>query len=72
MDASQLDSKIAQIQVTSVTPYTDPEKSNDRQTEFEMNHDVDSFMFETPFTKDGRIRADPQEQWKRRTILHSK
>lgn len=28
-------------------------------------------MFETPFTKDGKVRGNPEEQWKRRTILTS-
>jgi hypothetical protein len=28
-------------------------------------------MFETPFTKDGKARGTPEDQWKRRTILTS-
>lgn len=44
----------------------------DRQTEFEQNHDISCFMFETPFTKDGKARGNPEEQWKRRTIITSK
>ncbi|KAJ8944837.1 hypothetical protein NQ314_009378 [Rhamnusium bicolor] len=41
----------------------------ERQTEFEQNHDINCFMYETPFTKDGKARGNPEEQWKRRTIL---
>lgn len=72
IDASQLDSKLAYIQVTSVAPHVEPEHAAERQTEFEINHDVDTFMFEAPFTKDGRVRANPEDQWKRRTVLYSK
>jgi hypothetical protein len=28
-------------------------------------------MFETPFTKDGKARGSPEDQWKRKTILTS-
>lgn len=59
-------------QVTSVTPHFDKlELESTRVTEFEQNHDVNTFMFETPFTKDGsnKPRAEPCDQWKRRTII---
>lgn len=72
IDPSQLDQKFAYIQVTSVTPYFDQQELEKRQTEFEISHDINCFMFETPFTKDGRIRGNPEEQWKRRTILKTK
>lgn len=71
IDINQLDPKLVYIQVTSVTPYFDKKELETRQTEFEMTHDISHFMFETPFTKDGRIRGSPEEQWKRRTILKS-
>ncbi|KAL3282071.1 hypothetical protein HHI36_005270 [Cryptolaemus montrouzieri] len=67
----ELDSKFAYIQVTHVTPYFEKEELEDRQTEFEQNHDINCFMFETPFTKDGKARGSPEEQWKRRTILET-
>lgn len=69
---SSLDPKLAYIQVTHVVPYFDKDESEERQTEFEQNHNVMTFMYETPFTKDGRARGNPEEQWKRRTILKSK
>ncbi|CAG9771792.1 unnamed protein product [Ceutorhynchus assimilis] len=65
---SDLDPKLAYIQVTHVTPYFE-KGLEDRQTEFEQNHNVSTFMYETPFTKDGKARGNPEEQWKRRTIL---
>uniref|UniRef100_A0A8D9FDQ4 Dedicator of cytokinesis protein 9 n=1 Tax=Cacopsylla melanoneura TaxID=428564 RepID=A0A8D9FDQ4_9HEMI len=72
IDANELDPKIAHIQVTSVTPHFDKlELETSRPTEFEQNHNVSTFMFETPFTKDGsnKPRAEPCDQWKRRTII---
>jgi len=46
---------------------------NDSVSEFERNHDVDSFVFETPFTRDGTGQSlnGPREQWKRQTIIKS-
>ncbi|KAI5737707.1 hypothetical protein M8J76_015984 [Diaphorina citri] len=72
INANELDPKIAHIQVTSVTPHFDKiDLESCRTTEFEQNHDVATFMFETPFTKDGsnKPRAEPCDQWKRRTII---
>jgi hypothetical protein len=69
---SELDPKMAYIQVTYVTPYFDEIELEFRLSEFERNHDISTFMFETPFTQEGsKSRGDPQEQWKRRTILTS-
>ncbi|XP_066143426.1 dedicator of cytokinesis protein 9 isoform X2 [Euwallacea fornicatus] len=65
----ELDPKLAYIQVTHLTPHFEKTELEDRQTEFEQNHDVRTFMYETPFTKDGRARGNPEEQWKRRTVL---
>ncbi|XP_038110959.1 dedicator of cytokinesis protein 9 isoform X3 [Culex quinquefasciatus] len=69
VDASTLDPKLAYIQVTHVTPYFCKDELEIRQTEFEQNHDVDTFMFETPFTPNGGARGSVEEQWKRRTVL---
>ena len=72
VDPSKLDQKLVHIQVTSVTPYFTKKELEVRQTEFETTHDINCFMFDTPFTKDGKVRGTPEEQWKRRTILKSK
>ncbi|PSN40266.1 Dedicator of cytokinesis protein 11 [Blattella germanica] len=69
INPSELDSKYAYIQVTHVTPYFEKLELEERQTEFEQSHDINCFMFETPFTKDGKARGNPEDQWKRRTIL---
>lgn len=71
VDAISLDQKTAYIQVTHVTPYWEKDETDERQTEFQQNHDIFTFMFETPFTKDGKARGSPENQWKRRTILKS-
>lgn len=69
---SDLDERFAYIQVTSVQPHFDcSELSQERITEFDKNHDVRRFMYETPFTKDGRARGNVEDQWKRKTILTS-
>lgn len=60
--------------MTHVTVYLKKEEQENRPTDFEQCHDVNNFMFETPFTKEfGKPRASsPADQWKRRTILKSK
>ncbi|XP_015124186.1 dedicator of cytokinesis protein 11 isoform X2 [Diachasma alloeum] len=69
IDKTLLDTKVAYIQVTHVTPYFENKELETRVTEFQHNHDVSSFMFETPFTKEGKPHGNPEDQWKRRTIL---
>jgi dedicator of cytokinesis protein 9/10/11 len=73
VNANELDPKFAYIQITHVTPYFIKDELETRQTEFEQNHDIDTFMFETPFTKNGGgARCSlVEDQWKRRTILTS-
>ncbi|XP_035917341.1 dedicator of cytokinesis protein 11 isoform X2 [Anopheles stephensi] len=69
VDQSTLDPKIAYIQVTHVTPYYCKDELEMRPTEFEQNHDVDTFMYETPFTASGSAHGAVEDQWKRRTVL---
>lgn len=72
MNVNDLDPKIAYIQVTHSKPYFCKDELETRQNFFEQNHDVDTFQFETPFTKGGTAHGSVEEQWKRRTILTSK
>lgn len=65
----ELDAKLAYIQVTHCVPYF--VDSDDRRNDFEQSHDVDSFIYETPFTKGGAARGAVCDQWKRKTILKS-
>jgi dedicator of cytokinesis protein 9/10/11 len=71
VDTKDLDPRFAYIQVTHVTPYFDDKELVDRQTDFERNNNIRRFMFETPFTKDGRTHGDIENQWRRRTVITS-
>lgn len=51
VDADELDSRYAYIQVTHVTPYFSDEENLSRQTEYERNNNINKFVFETPFTR---------------------
>lgn len=70
---AELDARLAYVQITHVTPwFCKDELEWERQTDFEQNHVVDTFAFETPFTRGGGARSGAvEEQWKRRTILTS-
>lgn len=41
----------------------------DRQTEFERNHNINIFVFETPFTLEGKAHGKLEDQWKRRVLV---
>uniref|UniRef100_A0A8C4WV33 Dedicator of cytokinesis 9 n=1 Tax=Eptatretus burgeri TaxID=7764 RepID=A0A8C4WV33_EPTBU len=66
VNAKDLDPKLAYIQVTYVTPHIE---DKDRRTDFERNHNVRRFAFETPYTLSGKKQGGVEEQCKRRTIL---
>lgn len=68
---NELDSKLAYIQVTHVIPFFSKDELDQRLNEFEQNHDVDTFMYETPFTKSGAARGSVEDQWKRKTVIKS-
>ncbi|XP_075153497.1 dedicator of cytokinesis protein Ziz isoform X2 [Haematobia irritans] len=69
VDINELDPKLAYIQVTHVIPFFTKDELDQRLNEFEQNHDVDTFMYETPFTKSGTARGSVEEQWKRKTVI---
>lgn len=69
VNPKDLDPKTAYIQVTYVTPYFDEKELGERQTQFERSNNIRCFMFETPFTNDGKAHGLIEEQQKRRTIL---
>uniref|UniRef100_F6UH53 Dedicator of cytokinesis 10 n=1 Tax=Monodelphis domestica TaxID=13616 RepID=F6UH53_MONDO len=71
VNPKDLDSKYAYIQVTYVTPYFEEKEVEDRKTDFEMHHNINRFVFETPFTLSGKKHGGVEEQCKRRTILTS-
>jgi len=57
--------------VTHVTPYFDEKELVSRQTDFERSNNIRRFMFEAPFTKNGKAHGEIEEQWRRRTIITS-
>jgi len=57
--------------VTHVTPYFDEKELLERQTDFERSNNIRRFMFETPFTKNGKSHGEIEEQCRRRTIITS-
>ncbi|EMP37272.1 Dedicator of cytokinesis protein 10, partial [Chelonia mydas] len=69
VNPKDLDPKYAYIQVTYVTPFFDEKEADDRKTDFEMHHNINHFVFETPFTLSGKKHGGVEEQCKRRTIL---
>ncbi|XP_074498160.1 dedicator of cytokinesis protein 10 isoform X11 [Sebastes fasciatus] len=64
-----LDPKFAYVQVTYVVPFFDEKEQQDKRTDFERHHNINRFVFETPFTLSGKKHGDVEEQCKRRTIL---
>ncbi|XP_063429493.1 dedicator of cytokinesis protein 9-like isoform X5 [Mytilus trossulus] len=69
VDPNQLDGRYCHIQVTHVTPYFDERELQRRLTDYERNNNIRKFMFETPFTKDGKAHGEIDKQYKRRTVL---
>lgn len=72
VNIKDLDPKYAHIQVTYVKPYFEDKELSERKTEFERNHNINRFVFETPYTLSGKKHGSVEEQCKKRTILTSK
>lgn len=72
VNPKDLDPKYAYIQVTYVTPFFEEKEIEDRKTDFEMHHNINRFVFETPFTPSGKKHGGVEEQCKRRTVLTSR
>ena len=67
--ASGLDPKKCFIQIISVQPYFET-LGEDRIAIFDQKHNIDEFIYETPFTEKGGGQTDSiAEQFKRKTIL---
>ncbi|XP_060724947.1 dedicator of cytokinesis protein 9 isoform X3 [Tachysurus vachellii] len=69
VNPKDLEAKFAYIQVTHVTPYLEDKELEERRTDFERNHNIRRFVFETPFTECGKKHGGVEEQCKRRTVL---
>ena len=71
MNPATLDPEHAYIQITHVEPYFTPEELEERPTNFERENKISRFVFETPFTSDGKPHGDVTKQCMRKTILTS-
>ncbi|XP_015271740.1 PREDICTED: dedicator of cytokinesis protein 11 [Gekko japonicus] len=71
VNVKDLDPKFAHIQVTYLKPFFDEKELSERKTDFERNHNISRFVFETPYTLSGKKHGSVEEQCKRRTILTS-
>jgi len=71
VDTSKLElNEKCYIQITSVEPYFEPWELKDRVSNYDRSYNISSFIFETPFTKDGKSQTgDLSKQFKRKTIL---
>ncbi|XP_071235002.1 dedicator of cytokinesis protein 11-like isoform X5 [Salvelinus alpinus] len=69
VNPKDLDIKFAYIQVTFVKAYFDEKDCPERKTDFEKCHNINRFMFETPYTLMGKTHGGVEEQCKRRTVL---
>ncbi|CAH2315231.1 dedicator of cytokinesis 11 isoform X3 [Pelobates cultripes] len=69
VNVKELDAKFAHIQVTYVKPYLEEHELVDRKTNFEKNHNINRFVYETPYTLSGKKHGSVEEQCKKRTIL---
>jgi hypothetical protein len=71
-DPKQLDPNKCYLQITYVEPYFDTWERCRRTTHFDMNYGLRRFVFQTPFTRDGKAHGSLENQYKRRTILSTK
>uniref|UniRef100_T1GAE7 DOCKER domain-containing protein n=1 Tax=Megaselia scalaris TaxID=36166 RepID=T1GAE7_MEGSC len=71
VNVNDLDPKIAYIQVTHVIPYFCKDELDNRQNEFEQNHDVDRFVFERPYFEGPSPSGKVEDQWKAKTIIRT-
>ncbi|KAG1934718.1 dedicator of cytokinesis protein [Pimephales promelas] len=69
VNPKDLDPRFAYIQVTYVVPYFTEKEQLEKKTDFEHHHNINRFVFETPFTLSGKKHGDVEEQCKRKTIL---
>uniref|UniRef100_H2M781 DOCKER domain-containing protein n=1 Tax=Oryzias latipes TaxID=8090 RepID=H2M781_ORYLA len=69
VNPKELDSRFAYIQVTFVKPFFEEKEEPEKKTDFEKNHNIKHFVFETPYTLSGKKHGGVEEQCKRRTVL---
>ncbi|KAL0970254.1 hypothetical protein UPYG_G00239490 [Umbra pygmaea] len=69
VNSKDLETKFAYIQVTFVKPYFDEKDCPEKKNDFEKCHNINRFVFETPYTLTGKKHGGVEEQCKRRSVL---
>ncbi|XP_043693842.1 guanine nucleotide exchange factor SPIKE 1 [Telopea speciosissima] len=79
VNADELQPGICYLQITAVDPVMEDEDlSSRRERIFSLSTGsmrarvFDRFLFDTPFTKNGKTQGGLEDQWKRRTVLQTK
>ena len=71
VEVGHLDADKAYIQIVHVEPYFTAEEETERRTQFEHENNVSSFVYDTPFTKDGKVHGETTTQCMRKTVVTS-
>ncbi|XP_010772308.1 dedicator of cytokinesis protein 11-like [Notothenia coriiceps] len=69
VNPKDLDPKFAYVQVTFVKAYFEDKEAPEKKTDFEKCHNINRFVFETPYTLSGKTHGGVEEQCKRRSVL---
>ncbi|XP_066393516.1 guanine nucleotide exchange factor SPIKE 1-like isoform X2 [Miscanthus floridulus] len=78
VNADELQPGVCYLQITAVDPVMEDEDlSSRRERIFSLSTGIvrarvfDRFLFDTPFTKNGKTQGGLEDQWKRRTVLQT-
>uniref|UniRef100_A0AAV2KQV2 Dedicator of cytokinesis protein 11 n=1 Tax=Knipowitschia caucasica TaxID=637954 RepID=A0AAV2KQV2_KNICA len=71
VNAKELDPKFAYVQVTFVKPFFEEKEAPEKKTDFEKCHNINRFVFETPYTLTGKKHGGVEEQCKKKIVLTS-
>ncbi|KAG6554310.1 hypothetical protein Mapa_004226 [Marchantia paleacea] len=79
VNAEELQSRVCYLQITSVDRVMEDEDLESRRERQQTGHAsgsvsarvFDRFLFDTPFTKNGRSQGGLEDQWKRRTVVQT-
>ncbi|EFJ04870.1 hypothetical protein SELMODRAFT_449303 [Selaginella moellendorffii] len=76
--ADELESGVCYLQITSVDPIFEGEDLESRKERIAARPSAcscarvfDHFLFDTPFTKNGKSQGGLEDQWKRRTVVQT-
>lgn len=79
VNADELQPRVCYLQITSVDRVMEDEDLESRRERQQTGHAsgsvsarvFDRFLFDTPFTKNGRSQGGLEDQWKRRTVVQT-